>query len=455
MKDEAEKPEKSASRGKRRRRRLLAAAVIFAAAAAALVVSVPCILVHAPLPKLSFDLSNHIDGILAEITRSKTVTAELEISRGWPDGFRIDAKGRILDWPYTAVANVRFGFIRADGDLALSIDGTTWRLFADFSAQSADEWRINANIAERPVSQDDILIADILSRVMPGTFSNLVFNGTFSLDAEAWSTEKRPVPAWSARASLKDTDARFETAPGEFVEAKNLRARFGADAIADHCDIAPMFPRADSISAAGFVLSNVYANVRATERSWLVTEAGADCCGGELRLYSMFLDPENLNAGATVFADGIDAGEILRKLSFFKGQASGRLHGKLPFFFKDGRSLHIKNTYLFSTPGETGKMRIDDPTPLLDNLATGGLPEEMRDNLAKALSDLDYKVLKFELSRGDGREASTLAVKLEGSATCGKTTVPVNLDLAFHGDFDELLNLGLKFGRQTDKETVK
>ena len=100
-------------------------------------------------------------------------------------------------------------------------------------------------------------------------------------------------------------------------------------------------------------------------------------------------------------------------------------------------------------------MRIDDPTPLLDNLAIGGLPEEMRDNLAKALSDLDYKVLKFELSRGDGRETSTLAVKLEGSATCGKTTVPVNLDLAFHGDFDELLNLGLKFGRQTDKETVK
>jgi hypothetical protein len=347
---------------------------------------------------------------------------------------------------------VRFGFVRADGDLTLSIDGTDWRLYADFSAQGAKAWRFNANIAERPVSQDDRLLADVISRLALPAVSNLVFSGTFSLDAEGSSTEKCPVPAWSARASLKNVDASFETPSAGLVEAKNLRVRFGVDAIASHRDIAPMFPRADSVSGAGFVLSNVFASVRATERSYLVTEAGADCCGGELRLYSLFLDPEKLSAGATVFADRIDAGQVLSRLAYFRGEATGRLHGKLPFYFKDGRTLHIRNTYLFSTPGETGKMRIEDPKPVLDNLALGGVSEETRSNLAKALADLDYEVLKLELKHSEDGEDSTLAVKIEGSATRGGTTVPVKLDIAFHSDFDEIINLGLKFKRQTGKE---
>ena len=112
----------------------------------------------------------------------------------------------------------------------------------------------------------------------------------------------------------------------------------------------------------------------------------------------------------------------------------------------------IRNAYLFSTPGEAGKMRIKDPEPILDNLALGGVSEDMRDNLAKALADLDYDVLKIELTRGENGEDSTLAVKIEGSATRGSTTVPVNLDIAFHSDFDAMLNLGLKFKRQTSKE---
>ena len=452
MEEETNKEAKTVGWKRRILRWLLMAAVLSVVAIAAFVLSIPYLLTHVPIPELEFDLSPHVKGRLAEIARSKTATVDLDIKRGKPDGFRVRAKGMLLDWPYTATANVRFGFVRADGDLTLSIDGTDWRLYADFSAQGTKVWRFNANVAERAVSQDDRLLADVLSRLALPAASNLVFNGTFSLDAEGSSTEKCPVPAWSARASLKGVDASLETPSVGLVEAKNLRVRFGVDAIANHRDIAPMFPRADCIAGAGFALSNVFASVRATERSYLVTEAGADCCGGELRLYSLFLDPEKLSAGATVFADGIDAGQVLSRLAYFRGEATGRLHGKLPFYFKDGRTLHIRNTYLFSTPGETGKMRIEDPNPVLDNLALGGVSEETRSNLAKALADLDYEVLKLELRRGEDGEDSTLAVKIEGSATRGGTTVPVNLDIAFHGDFDEIINLGLKFKRQTGKE---
>lgn len=455
METDEKKSGKSVSWKRRILRWLLTAAVVLLLALAAFVLSVPYLLTHVPIPELEFDLSPRIKGKLAELVESKKATVDLDIRRGKPDGFRVRAKGRLLDWRYTATANVRFGFIRADGDLRLSLDGTDWMLYADFSGTGAKDWRFNANVKEREISRDDPVLASVLSRLGSPMTKDLAFSGSFSLDAEGSCTPKRPVPAWSARGGVKNLDASLVTPGGTPVEISALRLRFGVDAIADHRDIAPMFPRADSVTAAGFVLSNAFASVRATERSYLVTEAGADCCGGELRLYSLFLDPEKLSAGATVFADGIDAGQVLSRLAYFRGQASGRLHGKMPFFLKDGRELHIKNTYLFSTPGETGKMRIDDPKPILDNLALGGVPEAERGNLAKVLADLDYNVLKIELARGEDGEDSTLGIKIEGSATRGNTTVPVNLNIAFHGDVDEIVNLGLKFKRHTGKEKQK
>ena len=100
-------------------------------------------------------------------------------------------------------------------------------------------------------------------------------------------------------------------------------------------------------------------------------------------------------------------------------------------------------------PGETGTVRVMDAAPILDNLERGGVDEDTRDNLEKALANLDYKVLKVELKRGKDAEDSSLGFKLEGTATHGNTTVPVNLDVTFHGDLDQLINTGMKLRRKT------
>ena len=434
--------------------RRLAKAAAFAALAIVLlavsaVVAFPYILPHIPIPPLEFDLSPHLKGKAAQLFASKKATADVTIRRGRPDGWNVRAEGRLLDWSYVATAKVRFEWFQAKGRLSVELDGTDWRLDADFDASSPKDWSFLATIPETRFAHDDALLGVILPRFGTEAVSNLVCSGTFSLEADGSSTAKRPVPSWSARANVKGVDAALEKPDGSrTVEAKGLRVRLGASGIADHTDIAPMFPRIDSVTAAGIVLSNVFASVRATERSYLVTEAGADCCGGELRMYSLFLDPEKLNAGATVFADNVDAGEVLARVSGFRGEATGRLHGKLPFFLKDGKTLRLRNAYLFSKPGETGNVRVEDAKPILDNLALGGVPDDTRDNLSNALSNLDYKVLKVELRRGDDGADSALALKIEGTATRGKTTVPVVLDVTFHGDIDQLVNTGMNISRR-------
>ena len=431
-----------------RLRWLLKAVLALAILLVVFVLSIPFLLTHIPIPTLEFDLEPVLGEKTAALFERKKVTVDLDIRRGKPDGFRIRADGHLLDWSYHATANARFGFIRAKGDFSLTLDGTNWRLDADFDARGTKDWRFHASIPETPFTQEDAVLEPVLAKLNLSAVSNLVFAGAFSLEADGSSTTKRPVPAWTARGSVKGVDASLETG-GKSVRIDNLRLRFGLDGLADHRDIAPLAPRADCVEFSGFTLSNVFANVRATEKSYLVTEAGANCCGGELKLYSLFLDPKSLTAGATIFVDGVDAGKVLAHVSAFRGDATGRLHGKLPFFLKGGKTLTLRNAYLFSTPGETGKVRIADASPILDNLALAGLPASERDNLANALADLDYTVLKIEFKRGEGEVDPSLPLKIVGTATRGKTTVPVNINVTFHGVIDQLINTGMKLSRRS------
>lgn len=439
------------TKGKKRGRLgrwLLVAAAVVVVAIAAIVAAAPLLLTYIPIPQLEFDLAPYLKGKAAELFDSKRATAAVEIRRDQPDGFRILARGKFLDWPYCATAHVGFGFVRAEGNLTLTLDETDWKAYATFGVRGRRDWNFAAKVPATLVDQDNALLASIIARALPPSVSNLVFSGTFKLDAEGESTPSCPVPAWKARCTLADLDAALELG-GRPARINGLKVRLGADGIAGHRDIAPFSPRANAVEFAGFALSNVYASVRATERSYLVTEAGADCCGGELKLYSLFLDPKSLNTGATVFVDGVDAGQVLSHLSAFRGEATGRLHGKLPFFLKGSGELTLRDAYLFSTPGETGKVRLADAVPILDPLALAGLPESERGNLANALADLDYTVLKLELRHGRGGEVPELPLKLEGTATRGKTTVPVNIDVTFRGDIDTIINTGMKIRRKT------
>ena len=425
----------------------MTAVAVLAFALAALVLAVPLALLYAPLPKIDFDASPYLKGAASKLVTNKKVTAKLNVRHGDGVGLRIEATGRLLDWPFSAMARVKFGFIRADGDFELALDKTEWKLDGSFTVRSAKHWRFSVVVPEAKFSSDDDVVGHVLSNLELSSVSNIVCSGAFSLSARGECTSKRPVASWSARAELKGVDASLMAGKSLFA-ADNLRVRFGATGLAGKTDIMPMFPRADSINAAGVVLSNVFASVRATERSYLVTEAGADSAGGELRLYSLFLDPNSLSAGATIYVDGVDAGAVLSHISGFRGEATGRLHGKMPFFLKDGRELRFRDAYLFSTPGETGNVRIADASPILDNLALGGVPEDTRANLAKALCNLDYTVLRVVLRRDVDGGDSSLSLMLRGSATSGETTVPVNLDVTFRGDLDQLLDTGMKFTRR-------
>ena len=148
--------------------------------------------------------------------------------------------------------------------------------------------------------------------------------------------------------------------------------------------------------------------------------------------------------GASV---NVDAGDVLSHFNGFRGEASGRLHGKTKIFLKDGQRIRLSDAFLYSSPGETGKIKMDDASVVTDNLALAGIDDAARANVANALADLDYNVLRFDLKRKEGKVLA-LSVRVEGSATRGDVTVPVNLTLNFNGEIEQLINTGLGYSRK-------
>ena len=347
-----------------------------------------------------------------------------------------------------ACAKMSFGYCWRNGPgvhgkLKVAFPDSPWRVTAEFGA-SCSEWSAAVKMPETRFSENDVVIRTLLENHPVTAVSNLTFSGSIALDAKAERTFRTPVPVWSVRLPVRNLSARLTVEEKPFV-IEGFSATAGASGIADHLDIAPLMPRASSISADGFILKNFSASVRMTEKSMLVTQASAGLCGGTANVYSLTLNPENLNAGFTLFIDDVDAGEILSHLKGFAGEASGRLHGKVKLFVREGgKAVRLSDAFLYSTPGETGNIKLRDAAPVTDNLALAGLDDATRNNIANALTDLDYSVLRLDLTRKRDRTA-TLSTTVRGTATRGKLSVPVDITLNFNGELEQIINTGLGY----------
>ena len=335
------------------------------------------------------------------------------------------------------------------GEATVSIMDSPWAVKANFKA-SPCHWQADAQIAETEFSEQDPTLVKILREHPVTAVSNLTFSGKIALDASAERTFRCPVPRWKAKVSLKDVSASA-ISNEKAIDLDGANVRLGASGIADHVDIDPIFPRIRSLAYANMTMTNLTASIRMTEKALLMNEASADLWGGSVHLYSVFLDPKNLNAGLTLFLDNIDVRESLSNFNWFKGDATGKLHGKIKLFLREGgKGLRLSDAFLYSAPGEIGKIQMADAQDAADSLALAGLDDANRRSVANALTDMDYSVLRLDLRRTSADEAA-LGIRLEGSATRGEVTVPVVLNITLHGAIEQLINTGLKLNSKKGK----
>lgn len=353
---------------------------------------------------------------------------------------------RLAEFDIHAEAKVRLGLCWTstgpgiEGSARVAVPDSPWKVKVCFSVAPC-QWHAKMNLPKTEFNEDELLVRKLLERFPVTAVSNLTFSGAISLDAVADRTFGKPVPVWSAKARLGSVDANAYSGENPLsVRGFNITA--GVSGISDHIDIDPMFPRADSIEFAGLALTNFFASVRATEERLLVTEASAGLCEGEARVFSLFLDTKSLNTGFTLYLEDINAGEALASFKGLKGKASGRLHGKLKMSIRNSGEIRLRDAFLYSVPGEKGHLQLSDSSAITDNLALAGIDEGQRGNVANALSNLEYSVLRLDLGRIDDNNAA-LGIRLEGTAGGEAHAVPVVLNLTLRGDINQLINTGL------------
>ena len=169
-------------------------------------------------------------------------------------------------------------------------------------------------------------------------------------------------------------------------------------------------------------------------------------CKGLLHSYSIHLDPKNPKADVVVYADRVDLGEALMMVMPFKGAMEGVLYGRFPVGI-DGSHIRLSTGFLYSLPGQGGKLRLDDAAPMSSLLERAGVTGEVQGPLAKALSDMDFSAIRLELEPKTDGDA-VLRVKLDGKSNFKEWPAPVALTLNLHGPLEKLVNVGVSLSKK-------
>jgi hypothetical protein len=132
-------------------------------------------------------------------------------------------------------------------------------------------------------------------------------------------------------------------------------------------------------------------------RSVLVEKSRFNWCDGTVDApairFTSGIDAYNI----ILYCDRLNLAKVLQQFGAASVTAEGQLNGRIPLRYQNGK-LSFKNGFLFTTPGESGKIRMKDT-----EILTAGIPPEtpqyVQMELArKALEDYDYSWAKLNLT---------------------------------------------------------
>ena len=213
----------------------------------------------------------------------------------------------------------------------------------------------------------------------------------------------------------------------------------------------------DRITNEKLVITDIKSSFRIESlQSLFVEKISGRWSKGRLFSSSFRLQKENRDFEAALFFDRLELAEILSQLGLAQAEGSGRLSGRVPISFSDGK-LYVDDGFLYTAPGEKGILRVQKSEHL-----TAGIPTDvpqfsplhfasaaLRDfeyNWAKlhVLSEDENLMLKLQIDGKPGErlpfrfdQQNNVFVRLEDGSSDG-IDQPVKLDINFNVPVNEL-----------------
>ena len=310
--------------------------------------------------------------------------------------------------------------------------------------------KIQVEIQESAISDSDPLFKAALDlATIPDIITELNFGAKLSAKFEAAIQDKKD-PKWHFSGSI--TDGSLNLKASEIpIKIEGVRAHAKITGIADLWQMNSIPISISKTSISSFNLTKGRAFLRADDKSLMASEITIGFCGGFLRLYALYFNFERLNTGFTIVLDSLKADEFIKQFpELGDSTASGTLHGRLPLSITKDGEIRLRDGYIYSPPGEKGNISIQNPTKIISTLSNSGMPIEVCDNLGKALQNLNYDILRFDLNQPRQNNGS-MKIKLKGESPNGKISTPVDLNININGPIEQLLNLSVKTAKMKGK----
>ena len=139
---------------------------------------------------------------------------------------------------------------------------------------------------------------------------------------------------------------------------------------------------------------------------WFMDNLYLDWCGGKVRGESTRLSPENRRTRITLHADRLNLPVLLHQIGIgVDSGGAGQISGTIPVVVSREDGVVFRDAYLYSTPGEEGRIELSPSRAVLD-----AAEESVNTSLAvDALRSFDYSWMRIGLNT----EGETLTAKLQ------------------------------------------
>lgn len=143
-------------------------------------------------------------------------------------------------------------------------------------------------------------------------------------------------------------------------------------------------------------------------RSLLIEKSQFRWCDGKVEAPAIRLRSDIEDYRLILYCDRLDLAKVLEQFEVATVDAEGELNGRIPLRYKNGQ-LSFQEGFLFTTPGQPGKIRMTD-TEILTAGIPRDTPQYVQMELArKALEDYDYTWAKLSLTT----EGQDLLLKMQ------------------------------------------
>ena len=169
------------------------------------------------------------------------------------------------------------------------------------------------------------------------------------------------------------------------------------------------FEKADG---GGIMLSNGRIEFQIESlKSLFIEKSQFNWSDGNVDAYAIRISPGAENYRFILYCDRLNMAKVLEQFGAAKAAGEGTLNGRIPLQYSNGK-LSFDDGFLFSTPGETGKIRLTD-TEILTAGIPPDTPQYLQMELAReALKDYDVSWAKLNIT-SEGEDV-LLRMQLDG-----------------------------------------